>query len=550
MHDLGLREYLHILRRRKWIVLQALVLVPLAAVALSLRQSPLYQSSSDVLLRYQSLPSTLSGISDPNSYSYYVNPIRSTDTQLQIAALPALADRVAAALRTKGITASAVQGSTGVSAVSDTDVLRFTATSRTPAFAALIATEYARQFTIYHDQLDTGSITHAIKGLQRRIADLHAQGTRQARTQAAQLRTKIDQLQTLQALETSNAVLVRKASGAIKIRPRPTKYGLLGLGLGLILGIGLAFLRDAFDTRLRSPDHIAAVLGLPLLGRIPPPSRQLQKDRRLVMVAEPTGPGAEAFRRLRMNLEFATVGKPSQVIMVTSALEKEGKSTTTANLAVAMALAGKHVALLDLDLRRPSVAALFRLDDAQPGMSAVVLGYTSLEDALVSIPLEPLSGNAPERLGRNGGAPVPSPRGNGAGKTVGAGSLVVLPSGILPPDPGEFVGLEGVTRTIASLRERVDVILLDAPPLLQVGDALTIASSADAVMVVVRSDLAQRGAIGELAAILARMPAVKLGFVVCGIEGFDPHPSYYGYGYGYGSGASEAARARTGSVAG
>ena len=99
------------------------------------------------------------------------------------------------------------------------------------------------------------------------------------------------------------------------------------------------------------------------------------------------------------------------------------------------------------------------------------------------------------------------------------------------------------------LRERGDIVLMDSPPLLQVGDALTIASSADAVMVAVRSDLAQRGAIGELSAILARMPAVKLGFVVCGIEGFDRHP-YYGYGYGYGSGVSEAARARTGSAAG
>jgi uncharacterized protein involved in exopolysaccharide biosynthesis len=148
VHDLGLREYLHILRRRRWIVVLALLVVPLTAVAL--RQSPLYRASADVLLRYQSLPSTLSGISDPNSYSYYVDPVRSTDTQLQIAALPALADHVAAALRKKGVTAADVQGSTGASAVSDTDVLEFTSTSRTPALAALIATEYARRFTIYH----------------------------------------------------------------------------------------------------------------------------------------------------------------------------------------------------------------------------------------------------------------------------------------------------------------------------------------------------------------------------------------------------------------
>src|SRR5579863_10546151 len=116
-----------------WIVVLVLVVVPLTAVALALRQSPLYQASADVLLRYQTLPSTLSGISDPNAYSYYIDPVRSTDTQLQIASLPALADRVAAALRKKGVTNAAVQGSTGVSSISDTDLIRFTTTSGTPA---------------------------------------------------------------------------------------------------------------------------------------------------------------------------------------------------------------------------------------------------------------------------------------------------------------------------------------------------------------------------------------------------------------------------------
>ena len=81
MHDLGLRDYLHVLQRRKWIVLLAILIVPLAAVALSLRQSPLYQSSADVLLRYQSLPSTVSGINDPNSYSYFVDPVRSISSR-------------------------------------------------------------------------------------------------------------------------------------------------------------------------------------------------------------------------------------------------------------------------------------------------------------------------------------------------------------------------------------------------------------------------------------------------------------------------------------
>jgi Mrp family chromosome partitioning ATPase len=531
LHDLGLREYLHILRRRKWIVLQAVVIVPVAAVALALRQSPLYESSADVLLRYQNLPSTLSGISDPNSYSYFVNPIRTTDTQLQVATLPVLTDRVAAALQKQGISRADVQGSTGVSSVSDTDVLRFTGRSGTPAHAALIATEYARQFTRYRQQLDTAALTTAVKGLQRRIDELAVEGTTRARRQAGDLRTKIDQLNTLLTLQTSSAVMVRGASGASKIRPQPTKYGLLGLGLGLVFGVGLAFLRDAFDTRLRSPDQISDLLGLSLLGRIPTPPRQLQRDRRLVMLAEPTSAGAESFRRLRMNLEFASVGKPAQVMMMTSALEQEGKSTTIANLAVAMALAGKRVALVDLDLRRPTVEALFRLDNTAPGLSSVVLGYSNVDDALVHVPLEAFSSAVDERMASNGGDRGSlAGRNNGDGVVAG-GSLSILPTGMLPPDPGEFVGLESVARAIAALRERCNVVLIDAPPLLQVGDALTIGSLADAVVAVVRVDLAQRAAISELGAILSRMPAEKLGYVLCGVEDGFRHP-HYGYGYG------------------
>ena len=188
-------------------------------------------------------------------------------------------------------------------------------------------------------------------------------------------------------------MLVRRAVGGAKIRPRPFRYGVLGLGLGLVLGIGLAFLRDAFDTRLRSSDEIGTVLGLPLLARLPEPPKQLQRDNKLVMIAEPMGGGAEAFRRLRMNLEFASIGHPQQVITITSALEQEGKSTTIANLAVALALAGKRVALVDLDLRRPALGKFFRLDGRQPGLSAVVLGHVSLEDALAHIPLDAAPGD-------------------------------------------------------------------------------------------------------------------------------------------------------------
>ena len=184
------------------------------------------------------------------------------------------------------------------------------------------------------------------------------------------LQSKVNQLETLQTLQTSSAVLVRTADSAAKIRPTPKKYGILGIGLGIILGIGLAFLRDAFDTRIRTGSDLGDIFKAPLLARIPPPTKRLERDQQLVMLADPTAPGADAFRRLRMNLEFAAIGKQSQVVMVSSAVATEGKSTTFANLAVAMALGGRNVALVDLDLHRPVLARFFRIDGSAPGLSA------------------------------------------------------------------------------------------------------------------------------------------------------------------------------------
>jgi non-specific protein-tyrosine kinase len=215
-----------------------------------------------------------------------------------------------------------------------------------------------------------------------------------------------------------------------------------------------------------------------------------------------------------MNLEFASIDKPSQVVMVTSALAEEGKSTTVGNLAVAIALAGKSVAVVDLDLRRPTIGKFFDIDGRSAGLTSVVLGDTHVDDALVSIPLEEI------------GSTVLS-NGTGSQRRV-AGSLVVLTTGVLPPDPGEFVGLEGVGRVVAALRERVEVILLDTPPILAVGDALTIARLADAIVPLVRAEQARRPVTNELHNVLSRLPAAKLGFVLAGSTGLEAD-GYYGY---------------------
>ena len=197
-----------------WIVLLAALIATVAAVLLSKRQDPRYEASSDVLLRSQTLPSTLSGITDPNAPSYYVDPAHVASTQVAIARLPLMAKRVVGAARPPGMSAAAFLGSSSVSPVSGTDFLRFLVSSGDPALAAKLANEYARQYTIYRKQLDTRSVDTALNTLKSRIVQLRAAGNRASLDNARQLQDKADQLATLVALQQANAVR------ALPARPR------------------------------------------------------------------------------------------------------------------------------------------------------------------------------------------------------------------------------------------------------------------------------------------------------------------------------------------
>jgi non-specific protein-tyrosine kinase len=231
---------------------------------------------------------------------------------------------------------------------------------------------------------------------------------------------------------------------------------------------------------------------------------------------------------LRTNVEFSALGKEAHVIMVTSATEQEGKSTTISNLAVAMARAGQHVVLIDLDLRRPFIDRFFKLD-GRPGLTQVALGSAQLGEAIVRIPLGGSDINASRMNGHEF-------NGNGAGsgeaslsRRRASGALDVLPSGPIPPDPGEFVGTARLTEILEHIRTHADIVLIDAPPLLHVGDGLTLSAKVDALLVVTRMDAMRRPILGELKRLLDTMPAHKLGFVITGAEAEEG----YGYGYGY-----------------
>lgn len=515
-HASTLRDYLQVVRRRKWIIVQTVVIVPLAALAFSINQQATYQGSAQVLLSQQDLGSQLTGTQVTMSSADPAD--RQTQTQADLARVPNVADRAIHRLNL-AMSAKVFLEKTSVSPGTNADTLTFHASDHDPALASRMAAAYAQAYVAYRLRVETAPIEAARRGLAVRL-----QSAPKGSALYDGLAEKEQTLQELEALKTSDASVIRAGDAAVQTAPRTARNVALAVILGIFLGIGLAFLREALDTRVRSAEMVGEQLHLALLARLPAPPKKMRTENHLVMLDEPTGIHAESFRMLRTNVEFASLGKEARKIMVTSAMEQEGKSTTIANLAVAFAKAGQHVVLVDLDLRRPFVDRFFQLE-GRPGITQVAIGAAALGDAIVRIPVL-----------RDDSVALPADRngnGNGGHRRASLGALDVLPSGPIPPDPGEFVGAARLTEILEHLSNHCDVVLIDAPPLFHVGDALTLSAKVDAVLVVTNLETIRRPMLSELKRQLDTMPSNKLGFILTGAESEEAYGSGYGYGYYY-----------------
>jgi Mrp family chromosome partitioning ATPase/capsular polysaccharide biosynthesis protein len=520
----SLHEFVGVLRRR-WVALVIpIVLTPLVALGHSILQDPRFSASADVLVTSGSVASALSdlpGLSSPDQ------PERNARTQVGLARLPRVAQRVIAEAPLFEEPATFLQRSS-VSVLPDADILRFSVEDGSADAAQRLATIYAQQFSRYRNALDVEAIRRTRATIARTMAKLAASGGRDSAVYA-ELRSAMRQLTAAEAVQGSAAILVQPAVTADQVAPRTMRDLVLALALGVILGIGLAFLVERLDTRVRTAEEAEAVVGLPLLGEIPRPPDMSETSRSTVSMLEyPYGSYAEGIRKLRANLEFANLDAGARTIMMTSALGGEGKTTTAADLAVALARSGRKVVLCDLDSRAPTLDRAFDLGERR-GIVEVAFGLEPLEKALVSIPIA--SARPPARVApvASGALALSDPADRMVKREESArGELHVLPFGRRrPPSPADFVGSTTVRQLVAQLAETHDFVILDTPPFVPVSDALTISEYADAALIVTGLATSRRPTLRTVRKFASAFPTRVLGMVVTGVPDAPGYGPYY-----------------------
>lgn len=447
-----LSDYIRILRKN-WLVIVVTTLVGVAVAAgFSLTRTPQFEATSGVFVSTEG-GSTITELQQGSNFTQ-----ARIATYVELVEEPFVLNPVITDLGLN-MNADSLAGRVTASAQLDSTIVQITVTDADPARAALIANALG------------ASLANAVETLE----------TRDGQEVSPVKLTRVRDAQAPRSPVSPNV---------------PLNLALGGL-VGLALGVGIAVLRAVLDNKVRNPRDIENLTDRPLIGAIPFDPKA--KERPLILEADPHNQRSEAFRALRTNLQFLEMDG-GNIFVVTSSLPSEGKSTTTINLAVALADAGKRVALLDTDLRKPKVAEYLNIEGGA-GLTDVLIGRARVADVMLPWGKRP---------------------------------LYVLPAGKVPPNPSELLGSKQMGQLLEALGNEFDVVLCDAPPLLPVTDAAVLSKfTAGALLIVAAGKTTTHQLSGALDAL--ETVGSKVGGVVLTMLP-TRGPDSYGYGYGYGYG--------------
>jgi capsular exopolysaccharide synthesis family protein len=416
-------------RRWWWLLLLGLVIGGGASYAVSQAMTPIYRASSTLLVNERQQPGTI-------AYNDILASERLTGTYRQLITQRPVLEAVISDLDLP-YTAAQVAAMLDVSVIRDTQLIRISAENADPHLAQQLADSTASVFIKQNAQ-----------------NELSRPG--------------------------SVSVVESATTPTSPVKPRVLLNTILGVVAGLVVAAGVALLLEYLDDTVKSAEDLTASAGLLALGTVAR-FRHSKAPETSLITSHSRHPAAEAYRVLRTNVQFSTLDKPSQTLVITSAHPREGKTTTVANLALVLAQAGKRVIAVDSDLRRPTLHRLFGVANSH-GLTNVLLS----RDSSLNGYLQPTRHD----------------------------NLAILPSGPMPPNPSELLSSPRLKTLIENLKREADVVVFDSPPALAVTDASVLAARVDGTILVVDAGRTRGAALKQAKDALTRSKTNLLGAVL------------------------------------
>ena len=503
---------LSVLRRRAPWILLCFVLVAGAAYGFSKHQTKRYTATVSLVFNNNQLGQQLAGLPATSSG----NQQAQQNTNLKLVQIGDMAEKTAILLAhakeatplARDLTGEKIEADLNVSAQGESNIVEVSVTEISPVLAAEVANAYANQFVKEQQDSNHASYASALALVNKQLAALSPK--QKLSTAGVALEDRAQSLGVLAELKNGNVQVAKAAKiPTSPSSPRVSRNTALGGVLGLLLGLGLAFLLERLDRRIREPKDLEAVYGLPLLGVVPE-SRALSRsaqgggDARAVL---PPGE-SESFQLIRAHLRYFNVDRQLRTLLVASAAPDDGKTTIARHLAGAAARMGTRVLLLEGDLRRPTLAQKLGVQSG-PGLADVLIGAVMLSEATQTIELE-------------------APSGEGAKGWI---FDVLVAGATLPPNPGKLIESRAMETLLERVKSVYDLVVIDTPPLTAVSDAFPLLGKVDGVVIVGRIGRNRRDVAQRLHETLSGAGAPLLGVIANGFKVRRNAPYSYAYDY-------------------
>lgn len=531
--SIELRRYIAIFWKYLWLIILTTLLAGGAAYYVSARMTPIYSATATLKLDLASDPANSNIFSmltaGERLGKTYVAQIKSTKLMGEVA------ESLGMSLSPKELRELA--GKVSVEQVRDTQLIDISVEDASPAVAQGLANKVAEVFTGEITAEQQARFENNKQNLDEQIAELEAQISdaqkaiaslgdpfgsdnvnmpELSRLEMVRVQSQLSSLQTRYTILLTSAEEFRLAAARYSdsiilfapaelpdspVKPSKMKNTLLGMVVGMMVGAGVAFLREYLDDTIKTSEDVTQALGLVTLGSIFRVGNVKQPKDGLITTLDGRSAVSEGYRTLRTNLQFCGVGNPGGSLLITSASPSEGKTTTAANLAVILAQGGKKVILVDADLRRPSLTEFFETQSAG-GLTNLLVGEGLDTEAGLS--------------------------------STSVDNLRVMPSGPIPPNAAELLGSPQMSRLLDELGQRADMIILDSPPALAVTDASVAGSQVDGALLVINAGVTRREVAQKATETLQKAGVKVLGVVLNKLKAGRGGGYYYYQYYGKG----------------